>query len=76
MRMGPIIIQKLVLVYNYFKDTRSEVFLKKYAKLRMLFKKNAKMVLITIPFISSLFKSLYYVEIAMEYDFNSLINKI
>jgi hypothetical protein len=48
----------------------------KYAKLSMLFKKDAKMVLITIPFVSSLFKSLYYVEMATEYDFNLLINKI
>jgi len=42
----------------------------------MLFNKNAKMVLITIAFVSSLFKSLYYVDIAMEYDFNSLIKEI
>ena len=36
----------------------------------MLFKRNAKMVLITIPFISPVFNSLYYVEMAMEYDFS------
>jgi hypothetical protein len=36
----------------------------------MQFKKKAKMVLITIPFVSSLFKSLHYVEMAMEYDFS------
>ena len=35
----------------------------------MLFKKYAKMVVITIPFVGSLFKPLYYVEIATEYDF-------
>jgi len=43
--------------------------------MKMLFKKNAKMVVNTIPFVISLFKSLYYLEIAMEYDFYSLINK-
>ena len=42
----------------------------------MLFKINAKMVVTTIPFVGSLFKYLYYVEIAVEYDFNTQINKI
>jgi hypothetical protein len=34
-----------------------------------------KMVVITVPFVISLFKSLYYLEIAMEHDLDSLINK-
>jgi len=41
----------------------------------MLFKKNAKMVVNTIPFVISLFQYLYYFEIAMEYDLNSPMNK-
>ena len=36
----------------------------------MLFKKYTKMVVITLPLVNSLFESLYYVEIAMEYVFN------
>jgi len=41
----------------------------------MLFKRDVKMVLITIPFISPIFNSLYYVEMAIEYDVSWLINK-
>ena len=42
----------------------------------MLFKKHDKMVITIIPFVNSLFQSLYYVEISMGYDFNLQINKI
>ena len=47
----------------------------KYAELSMQCKKHMKMVVITVPFVISLFKSLYYLEIAMENDLDSLINK-
>ena len=51
-------------------------FEKKHTKLIMIFKKNAKRTVTTIPFTSSLFESLYYSENVMDYDFNSLINEI
>jgi hypothetical protein len=41
----------------------------------MLFKKNAKMGVITIPFVNSLLWLLYFIEIVLEYDFSTLMNK-
>jgi len=39
-------------------------------------KKHIKMVVITVLFVISLFKSLYCLEIAVEYYFYSLINEV
>ena len=49
---------------------------KKYRELSMQFRKYAKIVVITIPFVSSLFKSVYYLENEAEYYFSTLINKV
>ena len=41
----------------------------------MQFRKYAKMVVITIAFVSSLFKPVYYLENEVEYYFSTLINE-
>ena len=61
----------------YGKETINTVSMKfkKNEKLRLLFKKCAKLVVPTVPFIISLLYLLYFMKITLEYSSSLLINE-